>query len=126
MRRASPTCSPGAEVRTDGWIGYAPLASLGYRHMPVAFRGDHAKADVHLPMIHVAFSNLDAWPLGTHHGVSPQHLQAYLNEYVFRFNRRFWPMAAFDSVLGLALRRRAPTYSDLYRREWQHPVGRAP
>ena len=38
-----------AEVRTDGWIGYAPLASLGYRHMPVAVRGDHAKTDVLLP-----------------------------------------------------------------------------
>ena len=118
--------APGTEVRTDGWIGYAPLASLGYRHMPVAVRGDHAKTDVHLPMIHLAFSNLDAWLLGTHHGVSPQHLQAYLNEYVFRFNRRFWPMAAFDSVLGLALRRRAPTYADLYGGEWQHPDGRAP
>ena len=47
-------------------------------------------------------------------------------EYVFRFNRRFWPMAAFDSVLGLALRRRGPTYSDLYGGEWQHPDGRAP
>ena len=118
--------APGAQVRTDGWIGYAPLASLGYRHMPVAVLGDHAKTDVHLPMIHLAFSNLDAWLLGTHHGVSPQHLQAYLNEYVFRFNRRFWPMAAFDSVLGLALRRRGPTYSDLYGGEWQHPGGRAP
>jgi hypothetical protein len=58
--------APGAEVRTDGWIGYAPLASLGYRHMPVAVRGDQAKTDVHLPMIHLAFSNLDAWLLGTH------------------------------------------------------------
>ena len=56
------------------------------------------------------FSNLDAWLLGTHHGVSRQHLQAYLNEYVFRFNRRFWPMAAFDSVLGLALWALAKTY----------------
>ena len=93
--------------------------------MPVAVRADHTKADVHLPVIHLAFSNPDAWLLGTHHGVSPQHLQAYLNEYVFRFNRRFWPMAAFDSVLGLALRRRGPTYAQLYGGEWQHPGGRA-
>ncbi len=43
-----------------------------------------------------------------------QHLQAYLNEYVFRFNRRFWPMVAFDSMLGIAVHAAAPTYAGLY------------
>ena len=51
---------------------------------------------------------------GTHHGVSPQHLQSYLDEYVFRFNRRFYPMTAFNSVLGLAAHTVAPTYEELY------------
>jgi hypothetical protein len=41
-------------------------------------------------------------------------LQAYLNEYVFRFNRRFYPMTAFNSVLGLAARSVPPTYAALY------------
>lgn len=119
--------APGAVVRTDGWIGYAPLASLGYRHEAVAVRGDHAKTDTHLPMIHLVFSNLDAWLLGTHHGVSPKHLQAYLNEFVFRFNRRFWRFAAFDSVLGIVgggdapTMVRGPTYAELYRGAWEHP-----
>src|SRR5680860_1324228 len=112
---------PCAEVRTDAWIGYPPLAALGYSHEALAVCGDHAKADKHLPMIHIAFGNLDAWLLGTHHGVSPQHLQAYLNEYVFRFNRRFWPMVAFDSVLGIAVRAAAPTYAGLYEGAWEHP-----
>lgn len=62
--------------------------------------GDGDKTGAHLPMIHIAFSNLKTWLLGTHHGVSQQHLQAYLNEYVFRFNRRFYPMTAFNSILG--------------------------
>jgi len=113
--------APGAEVRTDAWIGYEPLAARGYDHEAVAVRGDHAKTDKHLPMIHIAFGNLDAWLLGTHHGVSPQHLQAYLNEYVFRFNRRFWSMVAFDSVLGIAVRAAAPTYAGLYEGAWVHP-----
>jgi hypothetical protein len=73
-------------------------------------------------MIHIAFGNLDSWLLGTHHGVSPQHLQAYLNEYVFRFNRRFWPMVAFDSVLGIAVGAAAPTYAGLYEGAWKHPA----
>ena len=58
----------------------------------------------------------------THHGVSHQHLQAYLNEFVFRFNRRFYPMTAFNSVLGLASHAAAPTYETLYSGEWTHPI----
>ena len=115
------TVAPGAEVRTDAWIGYEPLTMRGYNHKAVAICGDHAKTDKHLPMIHIAFGNLDVWLLGTHHGVSPQHLQAYLNEYVFRFNRRFWPMVAFDSVLGIAVHTVAPTYAELYGGAWAHP-----
>jgi transposase-like protein len=113
----------GAEVRTDGWIGYAPLSEHGYDHKPQAVCGDQAKTDKHLPMIHIAFGNLDAWLLGTHHGVSPKHLQAYLNEFVFRFNRRFWPMAGFDSLLGIAVRTMAPTWDGLYTGDWAHPGG---
>ena len=79
--------------------------------MPV--RGDQAKTDQHLPMIHIVFGNLDAWLLGTHHGVSPAHLQGYLNEFVFRFNR-LWPMVGFDSVLRIAARAESLTYRDFY------------
>ncbi|MBF0382395.1 MAG: transposase, partial [Magnetococcales bacterium] len=72
--------------------------------------------------IHIAFSNLKTWLLGTHHGVSQKHLPAYLNEYVFRFNRRFYPMTAFNSVLGLAAHAVPPTYEALYSGEWVHPI----
>ncbi len=110
----------GSKVKTDAWIGYKPLFEKGYDHKVVAIRGDQVKTDKHLPMIHIAFGNLDAWLLGTHHGVSPQHLQAYLNEYAFRFNRRFWPMVAFDSALGIAVRSPAPSYKGLYKGDWKH------
>lgn len=103
-----------AEVRTDGWIGYSNLHKLGYRHTAVSVRGDQAKNDQHLPMIHIVFGNLDAWLLGTHHGVSAAHLQGYLNEFVFRFNRRFWPMIGFDSILKIATQVKAKTNREFY------------
>ena len=58
---------------------------------------------------------------GTHHGVSHQQLQAYLNECTFRFNRRFYPFNAFRSLLGIAGDISAPTYAELYSGEWAHP-----
>lgn len=106
---------PITEVRTDGWTGYDNLKKLGYQHKVEVIQGDHTKTDQHLPMIHIVFGNLDAWLLGTHHGVSPKHLQGYLNEFVFRFNRRFWPLVAFDSVLKIAARVKSPSYAELYK-----------
>ena len=76
-------------------------------------------------MIHLVFSNLKTWILGTHHGaIGQHHLQAYLNEYVFRFNRRFYPMTAFNSVLGIgyAARSVSPTYDELYSGDGKHPA----
>jgi hypothetical protein len=114
----------GATIRTDAWPSYSALPVLGYDHEPVILNGDHEKADGHLPMIHLVFSNLKTWILGTHHGaIAQHHLQAYLNEYVFRFNRRFYPMTAFNSVLGLAAKSTSPTYAGLYSGEWTHPAG---
>lgn len=115
--------APGAIIHSDGWNGYGDLSRMGYDHRPLVMAGDPKKAEAHLPMIHLVFSNLKAWVLGTHHGrIEPRHLQAYLNEYVFRFNRRFYPMTAFSSVLGLAARSTSPTYAQLYSGEWEHPA----
>lgn len=112
----------GAVVRTDGWKGYDDVEEFGYAHEPLVLDGDPERTEAHLPMIHIAFSNLKTWLLGTHHGVSPHHLQAYLNEFVFRFNRRFYPMTAFNSALGLAAHASAPTYETLYSGKWIHPT----
>ena len=59
---------------------------------------------------HLVFSNLKTWLNGIHHGVSAKRLQAYLNEFTFRFNKRFYPFNAFRSLLGLAGGATAPTY----------------
>lgn len=110
-------------VRTDAARGYASLPGLGYVHDLLRIGGDPEKAEGHLPMIHLVFSNLKTWILGTHHGrIERHHLQAYLNEYVFRFNRRFYPMTAFNSVLGLAAHAQSPTYEQLYSGDWRHPA----
>lgn len=109
-------------VVTDAHQGYAPLARLGYQHLAVAERGEPNVAEDYLPIIHLIFSNLKAWLNGVHHGVSPGHLQAYLNEFVFRFNRRFYPFNAFRSLLGLSVEHEAPTYAELYDGDWIHPT----
>jgi hypothetical protein len=119
--------APGAFITTDDWSGYDGLSKLGYSHRAVAERGDPKVAEEWLPLSHLVFANLKAWLQGTHHGrVEPHHLQAYLNEFTFRFNRRFYPFNAFRSLLGLAGDAAAPTYDQLYSGDWRHPnpVGR--
>ncbi len=115
----------GSTVVTDGFAGYDTLPGLGYSHRPVIVDRDYDKVEEFLPMVHLVFSNLKAWLLGTHHGVSSKHLQAYLNEYVFRFNRRFYPMTSFNSVLGIAVQMEGPTYENLYAGSWEHPSAAA-
>ena len=111
----------GSTIVTDAWTGYDGLPALGYEHHPITIGGDQSRTDESLPLIHMVFSNLKAWLLGTHHSVSPRHLPAYLNEFVFRFNRRFYPMTAVDSVLGIAMRTTGPTKEALYGGRWNHP-----
>ncbi|TAL04356.1 MAG: IS1595 family transposase [Verrucomicrobia bacterium] len=111
----------GSIVRTDAAHSYHSLPGFYYIHEPLKIAGDPEKAEGHLPMIHLLFSNLKTWILGTHHGaIAEKHLQSYLNEFTFRFNRRFYPMTAFNSVLGIAARTTAPTYDELYSGEWAH------
>jgi hypothetical protein len=113
----------GTTIRTDDANAYHSLPGFNYVHQPLKVSGDPEKAEIHLPMIHLVFSNLKTWWRGTHHGrIEPQHLQAYLNEFTYRFNRRFYPMTAFNSVLGLAARSVSPTYDELYSGEWRHPA----
>ena len=107
---------PGSTVRTDGWQGYAPLTKEGYDHQATTV-GKAKNASVVFPRVHRAFSNLKTWLAGTHHGVRSKHLPQYLDEFVFRFNRRRTPMAAFQSLLGLAGQHRPTTYKMLYAGE---------
>jgi hypothetical protein len=95
----------GTTIRTDGWRGYSQSALSVYRHEAVP--GQRARH------IHRAFGNLKTWLVGTHHGVDPKYLSHYLDEYVFRFNRRNTPMAAFQTLLGLTGARKPIGYRAL-------------
>ena len=80
---------PGATVRTDGWQAYWTLPDHGYTHDRVVISHGDDPAHVAMPAVHRVASLLKRWLLGTHQGaVEPEHLQAYLDEFSFRFNRR--------------------------------------
>jgi ISXO2-like transposase domain/Transposase zinc-ribbon domain len=102
----------GSTVVSDGWSGYARLKDV--KHDPRVI-GD-APAHQVLPWVHRVFANAKRWAMGVYHGLRPEHLQAYLDEYVFRFNRRRDPAAAFDRLLGLSLTLEPVTYQMLVSR----------
>lgn len=83
------TVEAGSEIRTDAWNGYNGLAEKGYCHHRVNVSQSGDPAHVSLPGVHTAASLLKRWLLGTHQGsVTAEHLDAYLDEFAFRFNRR--------------------------------------
>ncbi len=109
------TTAPGAAVHTDGLQSYRVLAKHGYDHRRRS-QASAAPGEQLLPRAHRAVSNLKAWMDGTHRGVSDQHLQVYLDEHVFRHNRRLTPMAAFQTLLGLGAVHQPTTYDQITRR----------
>lgn len=114
-RFVEASVQPGSTILTDGWQGYAPLRRT-YDHRPSTVGDPKAAAQV-FPRVHRTFSNLKTWLKGTHHGVSSKHLPHYVDEFVFRFNRRRTPMAAFQSLLGLTAQHAPTTYKMLYAAE---------
>jgi transposase-like protein len=109
------TTAAGAIVHTDGWQAYNVLGGLGYDHRRRSQIGQ--PGEQLLPRAHRAVSNLKAWMHGTHRGVGDPHLQVYLDEYVFRHNRRRTPMAAFQTLLGLGALHAPTTYAEMTSRQ---------
>lgn len=96
--------APGATVYSDGLGSFAGLPKASFTHVArtqphrLAFRKGATSV---VPLADRAIGNLQQWLLGTYHGVSRAQLQVYLDEFVFRHNRRKHPMAAFQTLLGL-------------------------
>lgn len=79
----------GSVIRTDAWPGYDPLERKGYIHEVIFLKGNKKSPSELLPRVHHVVSLLKRWLMGTHHGaVSHEHLDYYLDEFTFRFNRR--------------------------------------
>ena len=79
----------GSTIHTDAWKGYSNLESLGYKHVVTNISDSEDHAHVLIPGVHSVASLLKRWILGTHQGAfATYHLQAYLEEFTFRFNRR--------------------------------------
>lgn len=80
---------PGSVIHTDGWLGYEQLEKAGYIHQVTFVEGQDKTASELFPRVHQVASLLKRWLLGTHQGaVSEEHLDYYLDEFTFCFNRR--------------------------------------
>ena len=115
---------PGAQVRTDGSAAYRALSELGYDHQRTVMLGSDVPAHVSMAGVHRVASLVKRWILGTHHGsVQPGHLDAYLDEFVFRFNRRSSTSRGmlFWRLLQQAVNTDPVTYDNIVR-----PLAKAP
>ena len=110
---------PGAQIRTDGSAAYRSLSDLGYQHHRTIMLGSPTPAHTSMAGVHRVASLIKRWILGTHHGsVQPGHLDAYLDEYVFRFNRRTSSSRGllFYRLLQQAVLTDPVTYQDVVQR----------
>ena len=104
---ARATIAAGSDVRTDAWNGYLGLERAGYGHQPRRLPRS-ADSDAWLPWSHIVLANFKRWTLDIFHGVSAAHLQAYLDEFCYRLNRREQRHDIFRRVLDRCLLCTAP------------------
>ena len=99
----------GSHLWTDGFKSYTGL--VGYTHTPRVI--GQTPAHLIMPWIHRVFSNLKRWSLGVFHGFRPKYLDAYLNEFVFRWNRRRSYHSTFERLIGIGVTRTPMTCRNL-------------
>jgi len=107
----SRNLSPGVKVTTDGYLSYGFLSSY-FRHVPQT-RVRNSTDDYMLPKVHILIANLKMWLRGTYNCLPSKHLQRYLDEFIFRFNRRWKLDAIFDKLLVRCISTPSFTYADL-------------
>jgi transposase-like protein len=100
-------------IRSDGWRSYSRAAkNKQLQHFKVILRDPKAAGRL-LPWVHRVISNVKAVIRGTHRGVSEKHLQFYLSEVCYRFNRRFWEKELFDRLVQACISAETLTYKEL-------------
>ena len=108
--------SPGSTIYTDGLKSFEGLTGAGFKHIARTqpLRSELRRgAKSAVPLADRAIGNLQQWLIGTYHGVSQPQLQVYLDEFVFRHNRRNMPAAAFQTLLGLGTSRKSTEYEQI-------------
>jgi len=103
----------GATAKTDGWSGYPGAPGVSHDPHVVGKMAAH----IGLPWVHRVFSNLKTWALGVYHGLRRTNIQTYLDEFVFRFNRRRTRHAAFQTLLRIGVVTKPVTYKMLITQE---------
>jgi hypothetical protein len=100
--------APGATIVSDGLQASRSRKQHKHQRKVVGSMAAH----IVLPWIHRVFANLKRWGLGTFHGMRQAHLHRYLDEFVFRWNRRRHTRAAFDTLVSLTTRLGHASYRD--------------
>ena len=101
---------PDATVITDAFPGYRGLEDIVFKHEALVYS---QQPEEFLKWIHTVIANAKAYIMGTYHGLSSRHLQAYLDEFCFRFNRRFKPEELFSRTLAACVDGSWITYAEL-------------
>jgi transposase-like protein len=119
--------TPGSTVRTDGSAIYATLKDNGFKHDPHVILGSKVPAHEPLPGVHRIAALIKRWFLGTHQGaVDPRHVDYYLDEFAFRFNRRTSRSRGmlFYRLIQQSVVAAPATYANI--RDNHHPVRATP
>lgn len=111
IKFAKDTIEHGSRVRSDGLSVYPALDNHGFVHEPDTIK--KSKAHIVLPHVHIYISNLRSFVMGTYHGLDEMHLQQYLDEFCYRFNRRRHYDELFDRLLLACLEKEEISFSAL-------------
>lgn len=98
-------------IQTDAYRIYAKVHQNGYARKSLLSK--NLKASDLLKWVHVFISNAKSSINGTFHGLEEKHLQRYLDEFCYRFNRRFWEPQLFNRLLNACISTESITYTEL-------------
>jgi transposase-like protein len=109
QRFVADNTADGSTILTDGFSAYPGMRNRNHMPKVVGTMAAHSL----LPWVHRVFSNLKRLALGVYHGLRRKHIQAYLDEFVFRWNRRRHYRSAFDMLLTIGLKSTPMSYGML-------------
>lgn len=102
----------GSHIITDGYKSYQWLEQEGFTHQSIRIYNPKETLR-YLPWVHIMIGNVKGIIKGVHHGVSPKHLQRFLTEFCYRFNRRFIENNMFKHLINACLNTQTITYAEL-------------